>query len=239
MLLLTFLLFAGSLTMNDIVALSHMKLAALSSGQSRVDAALLHKSILIVNALEAHHAAYYSQERRIATPSAVPVSDKVPLPSTPKLAPISEEEDPIDLDHIFLEPAVTSSELAFTYADAAAEITHVEVLEVGESDDDYDPSDDSDDDAFMASSTGSVVSFTTVANPTFALSYPCSTPVVRTCPVYDDFSDSDGDEDEVITPPQPVLLDDFKGDCDFGAYDADELDAVAGLSLFGVTPARA
>jgi len=227
-------------TMNDVVALSHMKLAALSSGQSRVDAALLHKSILIVNALEAHHAAHYSQERRLApAPPALPAASAVvPHPATPKLAPIPEEEDDlIDLDHILLEPAVTSPEPAFTFPALASEISHVEVVEVGDSDDDdFDglSDDGEDDDASMSSSAHSIVSFATAAaSPAFALSYPSSSPAASTGPVYDDFSDSDGDEDEVITPPQPVLLDDFKGDCDFGAYDADELEAVAGLSLFG------
>lgn len=218
--------------MNDVVALSQIKLAALSSGQSRVDAALLHKSILIVNALEVHHAARFYQERRFASPPVAPSSDPLPQPVTPKLAPISEDEEgPIDLDDIFLEQAVTSPEPAFSFPAVVAEISHVEVVEVGDSDDDFDFSDDDDDDdGLMGPSTQSVVSFTTASSLAFALSYPSSSPT-NNGPVYDDFSDRD--EDEIITPPQPDLLDDFKGDCDFGAYDADELEAVAGLSLFG------
>lgn len=235
---------ADTFNMNDVIALSHMKLALLSRDQ-RVDSALLLRSILIVNALETHQASQYSDERWLGQMPPSPNDAPTFVPATPKLVPIAEEaEDPIDLDHLFLEPPVVSAFAPISLgAPPGAEVSHVEVVEVGDSDDE----DESDDDyASMASSMHSVVSFSMDADdgvvfsplsspvqPSFELAFPSSPSAYA---VDGDFSDDD--DDEVITPPQPVLLDDFKGDSDFGAYDADELEAVEGLQLFGAPSAR-
>lgn len=228
-------------TMNDIIALSHMKLSTLSSSSSRKDEALLHKSILIVNALEAYQASQSMllfpapssssfEVKWSDSPASTPFSDDASFfPPTPVLTPLKLSDYPIDLDNIFLEPPVEP------------EISHVEVVEVGDSDDDLS---DDDDYETMASSIHSIASFTMEdsfsppSSPSvpqfYDFSYP-SSPSSSAHPTYDDFSD-DEDDAELVTPPQPILLDDFAksaGESDFDQYDDDELAAVEGLQLFG------